>query len=138
MNGAACRFGLCVVVGALAVGFHSTLSGQQTPQESRQGLRAAAGLEATLWASEPALANPTNMAIDERGRVWVLEAVNYRRRLRRQPDVRPEGDRIVILEDTDGDGRPTRARCSISIPTSGLRSASRSSAIASSCRSPRT
>ncbi len=78
--------------------------GQQPAGESVRQLRAAPGLDVTLWAAEPSLANPTNIAIDERGRVWVLEAVNYRRQLRGQPDVRPEGDRIVILEDTNGDG----------------------------------
>ena len=36
------------------------------------------GLEATLFASEPMLTNPTNIDIDHRGRVWVCEVVNYR------------------------------------------------------------
>ena len=60
------------------------------------------GLEATLFASEPLLSNPTNMDIDERGRVWVCDVVNYREHGR--SDRRPAGDRILILEDTDGDG----------------------------------
>ena len=42
------------------------LSGQQTPQQTLRGLRAAPGMEVTLWASEPALSNPTNIAVDER------------------------------------------------------------------------
>src|SRR5688572_1988058 len=46
------------------------------------------------------LVNPTNIDIDARGRVWVLEGANYRGSV-----TRPEGDRIVILEDTDGDGK---------------------------------
>ena len=45
--------------------------------------------------------NPANMDIDARGRVWVTEGINYRR----WKDLEPEGDRIVILEDTDQDGR---------------------------------
>jgi putative membrane-bound dehydrogenase-like protein len=81
------------------------LTGQQTAQQSLEGLTTAPGLQVTLWASEPDLTNPTNMAIDERGRIWVIEAVNYRRALRSQPDIRPAGDRIVILEDTDNDGK---------------------------------
>ena len=60
------------------------------------------GLEATLFASEPMLSNPTNIDVDERGRVWVCDVVNYREHARN--DVRPEGDRILILEDSDGDG----------------------------------
>jgi putative membrane-bound dehydrogenase-like protein len=35
-------------------------------------------LEATVWAKAPMFFNPTNFDIDERGRVWVTEAVNYR------------------------------------------------------------
>ncbi len=64
------------------------------------------GLEVTLWAETPQLFNPTNIDIDARGRVWVAEAVNYRlfRKQEKGPPPRPEGDRIVILEDTDGDG----------------------------------
>ena len=59
----------------------------------------------TLWAAEPLLVNPTNFDIDERGRVWLIESVNYRSDLKRKPRNDPAGDRIVILEDTDGDGR---------------------------------
>jgi len=59
------------------------------------------GLEITPWALSPALFNPTNLDIDQRGRVWVTEGVNYRSKAGRQP----AGDRVVILEDTDGDGK---------------------------------
>ncbi len=62
-------------------------------------------LELTLWASEPLLVNPTNFDIDERGRVWLIESVNYRSDLKSKPKNDDAGDRIVILEDTDGDGR---------------------------------
>ncbi len=58
-------------------------------------------VEVTLWAHTPQLHNPTNMDIDSAGRIWVTEAVNYRRHSQR----RPEGDRVVVLEDTDGDGK---------------------------------
>ncbi|HEY0056341.1 MAG TPA: PVC-type heme-binding CxxCH protein [Pedobacter sp.] len=62
------------------------------------------GLQVELVASEPMLTNPTNIDVDERGRIWVTEAYNYR------PDItgnatKKEGDRIVILEDTDGDSK---------------------------------
>jgi putative membrane-bound dehydrogenase-like protein len=78
---------------------------QQPPEQSLAGLRPGPGLEVTLWASEPMFSNPTNIAVDERGRLWVLEGVNYRRLQRNQPDIRPAGDRILILEDTNHDGR---------------------------------
>ncbi|MDF1861333.1 MAG: c-type cytochrome [Verrucomicrobiales bacterium] len=59
------------------------------------------GLEVTLWANSPQLFNPTNIDIDKDGRIWVAEGVRYRRNYERQP----EGDRIMVLEDTDGDGK---------------------------------
>ena len=59
------------------------------------------GLEITLWAESPLLLNPTNIDIDRDGRIWVAEGVRYRSHHARQP----EGDRIVVLEDTDGDGK---------------------------------
>ncbi|MEX0881917.1 MAG: dehydrogenase, partial [Cyclobacteriaceae bacterium] len=63
-------------------------------------------LEVTLWASSPLFFNPTNMDVDARGRVWVTEAVNYRDfRNSKGHMVREEGDRVVILEDTNGDGQ---------------------------------
>jgi len=59
------------------------------------------GLEITVWAASPALHNPTNIDIDKDGRIWVAEGVRYRSHFARQP----EGDRIVVLQDTDGDGK---------------------------------
>jgi len=44
--------------------------------------------------------NPTNIEVDPRGRVWATECTNYRKYM----EQRPEGDRVVILEDTNGDG----------------------------------
>ncbi|MGC6426441.1 MAG: PVC-type heme-binding CxxCH protein [Akkermansiaceae bacterium] len=58
-------------------------------------------LEVTVWASTPDLYNPTNMDIDHKGRVWVAEGVNYRRHNGR----RAGGDRIAVLQDTNGDGK---------------------------------
>ncbi|MDA1048589.1 MAG: NPCBM/NEW2 domain-containing protein [Verrucomicrobia bacterium] len=57
------------------------------------------GLEIKLWAKSPLFYNPTNMDIDYKGRIWVAEGRNYRGR-RTQAD----GDRIVVVEDKDGDG----------------------------------
>lgn len=96
---------LIAMLTMVAVAPHAAPVGQQPAAQSVRQLRAAPGLDVTLWAAEPGLSNPTNIAIDERGRVWVLEAVNYRRQLRGLPDLRPEGDRIVILEDTNRDGK---------------------------------
>ena len=69
-------------------------------------------LEVTLWAESPMFFNPTNMDIDSRGRVWITEAVNYRnynndstRSLHHS-----RGDRVMILDDADGDGRADDAK----------------------------
>ena len=62
--------------------------------------------DVTLWAESPSLYNPTNMDVDSKGRIWVTEAVNYRD-FNNDPEKRlsfEEGDRVMILEDTDGDG----------------------------------
>jgi putative membrane-bound dehydrogenase-like protein len=100
-----------VAVAALGVGL-ACLAGtgsaraQVTPEQSAKMLRPAVGLEATLWAAEPMVVNPTTMDIDSRGRVWITEGLNYRlsragRQFRRIEDA----DKIKILEDTDGDGK---------------------------------
>jgi putative membrane-bound dehydrogenase-like protein len=92
---------------SIAVAWSSTSRGQISAQESAKKLKPADGLEATLWASEPMVINPTNMDIDSRGRVWITEGLNYRsthgggRGFARVEDA----DKIKILEDTDGDGK---------------------------------
>ncbi|WP_332327149.1 PVC-type heme-binding CxxCH protein [Salinibacter sp.] len=65
------------------------------------------GLEATVWAESPQLYNPTNIDVGPEGRVWAVEAVDYRS-FNNPPEgrrSRPQGERVVILDDTDGDGR---------------------------------
>ncbi|MCK4684825.1 MAG: hypothetical protein KAT44_07695, partial [Pirellulales bacterium] len=64
------------------------------------------GFEVQLWATSPQLSNPTNFDIDAQGRIWVTEALNYRNF--RKADLglaSDKGDKVVVLEDTDGDGR---------------------------------
>lgn len=67
-------------------------------------LQVPVGLEVKPFAAEPMLINPTNIDVDSKGRVWVLEAYNYRPGINGNP-TNPQGDRIVILEDTNGDGQ---------------------------------
>ena len=71
-------------------------------QLAPDSLEVADGLSATLVAEAPMLTNPTNIDVDARGRVWVIEGFNYRK-FKPKP-LRAAGDRIVILEDTTGDG----------------------------------
>src|SRR5713226_9398241 len=82
---------------------------QVPPEKVESTFTVAEGLEIKLWASEPLFVNPTCMDIDHKGRVWVCESVNYRHSLHHQPPLRPEGDRIVILEDTKGIGKADKA-----------------------------
>ena len=58
------------------------------------------GFSVEVVASEPDIVNPVAMAIDERGRFWITESLEYPRR---EPGVGK--DRVKVLEDTDGDGR---------------------------------
>jgi putative membrane-bound dehydrogenase-like protein len=94
-----------LAVFGLALAAPARTSGQVGPEDSARNLRPADGLEATLWAAEPMVLNPTNIDIDSRGRVWVTEGLNYR--LTRNPSQHRVGDadKIKILEDTDGDGK---------------------------------
>ena len=75
--------------------------GGLAPEDSVASLAIADGLEAKVFASEPLLLSPSNIDVDAKGRVWVAEIVNYRG----HNGKRPEGDRILILEDVNGDGK---------------------------------
>jgi len=66
-------------------------------------------LEITLFASEPMIANPTNMDIDQKGRVWMCQAYNYRNDFNKIP-YEKKGDKILILEDTDNDGKADKSK----------------------------
>ncbi|MBL7700529.1 MAG: c-type cytochrome [Chitinophagaceae bacterium] len=81
-----------------------TLSEEQRhlAQNALKSLKITDGLSVNMMASEPVLRNPTNIDVDDRGRIWVTEAFNYRPF--RNTTTTPEGDRILILEDKDGDG----------------------------------
>jgi putative membrane-bound dehydrogenase-like protein len=68
-----------------------------------KGLDVAPGLRVETMATEPMLINPTNIDVDEKGRVWVTEAYNYRFEINNNKP-REAGDRIIILEDKDGNG----------------------------------
>jgi putative membrane-bound dehydrogenase-like protein len=59
------------------------------------------GFQATLFAAEPEVVQPIAFTFDDRGRMWVVECLSYPHWIK---DGKPGKDRIVILEDTDGDG----------------------------------
>ena len=69
------------------------------PVEAARTMQVPKGFNVTLFAGEPAITQPIGFCLDDRGRLWVAEAKNY-------PDKKAGlNDRIIILEDTDGDGR---------------------------------
>jgi hypothetical protein len=75
------------------------------PADSTEQLDVHPELIVQLFASEPLLLSPSSIDIDHRGRVWVCEVVNYRK----HNGERAEGDRILILEDTDGDAKADKS-----------------------------
>jgi putative membrane-bound dehydrogenase-like protein len=90
----------------IPVAFYDDQPVSHDPADAIAQLDVHEDLEVTLFASEPTLTNPASLDIDHLGRVWVCEAVNYR--AFRNADVigeNPEPDRILILEDTTGDGK---------------------------------
>jgi putative membrane-bound dehydrogenase-like protein len=71
------------------------------PREAPLRMTLPKGFEATLFAGEPDLVQPIAFCFDARGRLWVAECLSYPNWTKDK-----EGkDRIVIFEDTDGDGR---------------------------------
>ncbi|TWU30667.1 PVC-type heme-binding CxxCH protein [Novipirellula artificiosorum] len=75
------------------------------PSSATDGVDLADGLTATLFSGEPDLYSPSNIDVDHLGRVWVCEVVNYRHFRNPYNPVRDEGDRILVLEDTNADGK---------------------------------
>lgn len=68
------------------------------PAAAAKAMTLPPGFRSTLFAGEPDVHQPIAFTIDERGRLWVVENYSY-------PNWSPFGrDRILILEDTDGDG----------------------------------
>jgi putative membrane-bound dehydrogenase-like protein len=103
--------GVTLGVAALASMRPPTALAQVKAEETTRRLKPAPGLEATLWAAEPLLVNPTNIDVDSRGRVWVAEGLNYRltRGGNKKFNRIEDADKIKILEDTDGDGKADKA-----------------------------
>jgi putative membrane-bound dehydrogenase-like protein len=107
-----------------------TLAAQgYSPEEALARMKLADGFRARLVASEPAIRQPVTMTFDGRGRLWViqylqypkpagLEAVKVDKYLRtvwdRVPEPPPKGprglDRVTILSDPDEHGRYRKSK----------------------------
>src|SRR5579864_3043962 len=76
-----------------------------SPQDSLKSIHMSEDFHVELFASEPEVMSPVEMAFDEDGKIYVCEMLDY-------PDDPPAGQparsRIVLLEDTDGDGKPDK------------------------------
>ena len=98
----------------------ATMVAALEPEESLQYAATAAGTQLELFAAEPQIASPLAMTWDDRGRLFLAESVDY------PNDRQAPGqghDRILLLEDTDGDGRADRFQVfadHLSLPTSLL------------------
>lgn len=104
---------LCLAALGLSLLLSSATSAQQiphgqsklpgpalSPEEAVKKMTVPEGFSVELVASEPDLVNPVAMTIDERGRFWVTESIEYPRRSAGEGK-----DRVKVLEDTNGDGR---------------------------------
>ena len=77
-----------------------------SPQDEQQSFHLPPGFSIELFASEPQIAKPMNIAWDARGRMWVTSSKEYPYPA---AEGSPAGDTIQILEDSDGDGRADKS-----------------------------
>ena len=105
-------------------------SGPLTPEQEQACLTAPEGFEVQLFAAEPWINKPINLAFDGKGRLWVSSSYEYPYAAPGARWVDAEGSRvrgsrdgIFILEDTDGDGRADKKTIfadGLNIPTGVL------------------
>jgi hypothetical protein len=79
------------------------------PEKAAQVMTVPEGFEVKLFAGEPDITQPIAFCLDDRARLWVVESRVYPQR-KKSPGflVEPQdgpGDRILIFEDSDGDGK---------------------------------
>ncbi|QJE96913.1 PVC-type heme-binding CxxCH protein [Luteolibacter luteus] len=101
-----------------------------TPEEEQKMLHVPEGFEIQLFAAEPEIDKPINIAFDDRGRMWVTSSREYPYAATRDRWSDPEGtrvsgsrDAILIFEDTDKDGRADKRTVfadGLNIPTGVL------------------
>jgi putative membrane-bound dehydrogenase-like protein len=119
------------VVASLAVVLAGSvpLPAQLAPEEAVRRMRLPEGFRVQLVAAEPVIRQPVTMTFDDRGRLWLIQYLQYpnpeglkpvkvdqflRTVYDRVPEPPPRGprgqDRITILEDPDETGRFRKAR----------------------------
>ena len=79
-----------------------------SPEEQLKTFKLAPGYRAELVAAEPMVADPVFFEFDSDGRIWVLEYRGYMRDLAGTGEADPIC-RLMVLEDTDADGRSDKS-----------------------------
>lgn len=74
-----------------------------SPEDALEMMIVPPGFRVENFAAEPILYKPIDFTWDERGRMWVVETIDYPNTL--LDEGVPGSDRVVILEDTDNDGQ---------------------------------
>src|SRR4051812_18592483 len=75
-----------------------------TPEQELKTFQVAPGFHVELVASDPLIGDPVFAQFAPDGRLWVVEMRSYMPDLDGHGEDQPTG-RVVILSDTDGDGR---------------------------------
>jgi len=89
------------------------------PAESQKLMQVPVDFDVQLFAAEPDITNPIAMSWDERGRLWIVESVDYPNTFLETDGA--ANDRIKICEDTNGDGKADKFTVfadKLNIPTS--------------------
>src|SRR5690349_1788211 len=97
-NGHSASMKLSLAFFALSTG---VLSAQfvDTAKDLKDLPKVADGFEISLFAKDPLVRNPCSLAFDARGPMLVGMGRQYR-----NPTLETPPDRVVIVQDTDGDG----------------------------------
>ncbi|MCH2379670.1 MAG: hypothetical protein MK236_09650, partial [Pedosphaera sp.] len=88
-----------------------------SPAQEKKSFHLEAGFRIQLFASEPQINKPMNMAFDTRGRLWVTSTVEYPHPAK--PGTKRR-DTVKVLEDTNGDGHADKVTTfadGLNIPT---------------------
>jgi putative membrane-bound dehydrogenase-like protein len=91
---------LCALV--LCVGLVQAADKPVPVAEAAGKMKLPSGFKVTCFAGEPDVVQPIAFTFDDRGRMWVVECLMYPKW---SQDGKGGKDRVVILEDTDGDGK---------------------------------
>ena len=79
-----------------------------SPADAVKGMTLPPGFSVSVFAAEPDVQQPIGISFDTRGRLWVAENYTYAESSINAD--RSLNDRIVILEDTDKDGKSDKRK----------------------------